>query len=145
MGHQREDLKQYNGHTMMTWNIRSMLNKLKMVERIELLASSESLGIVESWMILELDNDLIKISGYNIFRQDWTIESGTSKGDGVKWYFRDCHSLINVQCTGTDLIARLGRWRIQLSSEHTTKLPCHDVNHPGSRFRRVASVLFSLL
>ena len=44
------DLKHLKGHTIMSWNVHSLLNKIEEVERITIEAEPEILGICESSM-----------------------------------------------------------------------------------------------
>ena len=79
------DLLSSKGHTTVVWNSRSLLNKIEEIDRISIEASPELIGITESWLSDQIDNDQICVDGYNIHRQHRDRPDKT-RGGGLVWY-----------------------------------------------------------
>ncbi len=65
-----KNLSKCKVHTSLFWNCRSLLNKIEEIDRIKIEASSEIIGVCETWLTSQIDNQMVEIYGYNIFRFD---------------------------------------------------------------------------
>ena len=84
-----EALKEYQWHTMMCWNSRSVVNNIEELERLVILANPEYIGICESWMNSNIDTQEIDICGYSCHRANRTENTGTKTGWGTLIYYKD--------------------------------------------------------
>ena len=80
---------QLKGHTILAWNIRSIIPKIEEIDRIALLGNPEIMGICETWLTDAIDASLIEISWYNSIRADSTTESGKKSGGGLILYCKN--------------------------------------------------------
>ena len=81
------DLAKCKGHTTIFWNARSLLSKIEEIERLAIEAKPEFIGVVETWLNQNIDNDQVEIDGYNIMRSDRSENSGKKSGGGLMWYY----------------------------------------------------------
>ena len=87
------DLKGYKGHTYVFWNARSLIPRMEEVQRIIDLAGPEIIGINETWLNKNIDDDEITFDGYLSFRADRTAESRKKGGGGLLFY---CNSKLDI-------------------------------------------------
>ena len=91
------DLWVPKGHTTLIWNAQSFLPKIEEVERLVIKADPDFIGITETWLKPLIDDELLHIDGYNLFRHDHTDASGKANGGGLLWYYRsNCNSVFLV-------------------------------------------------
>ena len=57
------DLRSLKGHTVLAWNIRSLLPKIEAVDHIALLANPELICVCETWLNDRIDNPHLKSVG----------------------------------------------------------------------------------
>ena len=60
------ELRPLKGHTILMWNVRSLLPKIEEVVWISLLANPEIIGICESWLTNMIDDSQITISRHHL-------------------------------------------------------------------------------
>ena len=81
-------IRKLKGHTVVGWNIRSLLSKIEEVDRLILL-DPEIVGISETRLNDTIDDSMISVSGYNMYRADRTVNSGKKSGDGLIIYYKN--------------------------------------------------------
>ena len=59
MAESLSDLRRLKGHTILAWNIRSLLPKIEEVDRISLVGNPELICICETWLNENIDNPQI--------------------------------------------------------------------------------------
>ncbi len=84
-----EDLSYNHGLTICYWNIRSFFNKFEDFCHCVNASESEIFFIGESWMTHFIDNDLITLDGYNLFRRDRDKNSNKTRGGGLLAYAKN--------------------------------------------------------
>ena len=84
-----EDLSYNKGLTVCYWNIRSFYPKFDEFCHCVNSSECEIFFAGESWMTHFIDNDLIHLNGYNIFRNDRDKNSNKKRGAGLLAYARD--------------------------------------------------------
>ena len=89
-----KNLAKCKGHTCIIWNCRSILNKIEEIERIKIEASPEIIGVTETWLTDSINNSLVELDGYNLFRFDRTLESRKNSGGGLIIYYKE-----GLKCT----------------------------------------------
>ena len=82
------ELRPLKGHTILTWNVQSLLPKIEEGVRISLLANPEIMGICETWLTDLVDDSQITISVYHHERLDRTAASGKKSGGRLVIYYK---------------------------------------------------------
>lgn len=78
-----EDLNKYKGFKLVSYNIRSLVNKLPQLEILLHETKLDALCINESLLNKDVTNDQIRISDYKIYRLDRNVKR---RGGGVCAY-----------------------------------------------------------
>ena len=87
------ELSENKGHTIVSWNVRSLHPRLDEVERLLDIGEPEILGLSETCLSDNTTDAMISIDGYNIVHGDRTTDSGKRGGGGVLFYYRN-----NLRC-----------------------------------------------
>ena len=118
------DLKVHKGLAIAHLNVRSLWNKLNVLKiNLQNELNIDIIGISESWLTNNLDDNLINIPNYNIIRHDrkWEENGNVKIGGGVCVYIKNdinysTHALsmyniscINVECQWVRIIKKKQR------------------------------------
>lgn len=85
-----DDLNKYKGFKLVSYNIRSLINKLPQLEVLLHETKLDALCINESWLSSDVENDRIRISDYKIYRLDRKVKK---RGGGLCAYIAGRHKV----------------------------------------------------
>ena len=83
------DLKNNLGITILHWNSRSMYHKYDEILHLVEGSNCEFLFLSETWLSDDVNDDMIKIPGYQLLRQDRNEKSDKQRGGGVCVYHKN--------------------------------------------------------